>query len=94
MCKSSVNDMVLFGGSTRIPKIQKLLQELINGKELIKSINPDEAVVYGAAVQAAILTGVETLLKPDVMPDMGAMGGGAAPCAGQGGTSPTIEEVG
>merc|ERR1712107_215681 len=55
--KSSINDLVLVGGSTRIPKIQKLLQDFFNGKELNKSINPDEAVAYGAAVQAAILTG-------------------------------------
>ena len=57
MDKSSVNDIVLVGSSTRIPKIQKLLQDFFNGKELNKSINPDEAVAYGAAVQAAILTG-------------------------------------
>merc|ERR1712242_469262 len=55
--KSSIHDIVLVGGSTRIPKIQKLLQDFFNGKELNKSINPDEAVAYGAAVQAAILTG-------------------------------------
>ena len=57
MDKSSVHDIVLVGGSTRIPKVQKLLQDFFNGKELNKSINPDEAVAYGAAVQAAILTG-------------------------------------
>ena len=57
MDKSSINDLVLVGGATRIPKIQKLLQDFFNGKELNKSINPDEAVAYGAAVQAAILTG-------------------------------------
>jgi heat shock protein 1/8 len=45
---------VLVGGSTRIPKVQQLLQDFFNGKELNKSINPDEAVAYGAAVQAAI----------------------------------------
>merc|ERR1711963_423882 len=55
--KASIDDIVLVGGSTRIPKIQKLLQDFFNGKELNKSINPDEAVAYGAAVQAAILTG-------------------------------------
>merc|ERR1719431_2390942 len=53
--KGDVHDIVLVGGSTRIPKIQKLLQDFFNGKELNKSINPDEAVAYGAAVQAAIL---------------------------------------
>eukprot|EP00088_Acartia_fossae_P014831 TRINITY_DN179_c0_g1_i2.p2 TRINITY_DN179_c0_g1~~TRINITY_DN179_c0_g1_i2.p2 ORF type:complete len:656 (+),score=302.62 TRINITY_DN179_c0_g1_i2:70-2037(+) len=71
--KSSVHDIVLVGGSTRIPKIQKLLQDFFNGKELNKSINPDEAVAYGAAVQAAILTGdtseaVSDLLLLDVAP--------------------------
>merc|ERR1712032_1576812 len=71
--KSSVHDIVLVGGSTRIPKVQKLLQDFFNGKELNKSINPDEAVAYGAAVQAAILTGdtsetVSDLLLLDVAP--------------------------
>ncbi|XP_071633914.1 heat shock 70 kDa protein cognate 4-like [Temnothorax longispinosus] len=55
MDKAQVHSIVLVGGSTRIPKIQKLLQDFFNGKELNKSINPDEAVAYGAAVQAAIL---------------------------------------
>jgi len=55
--KSVIHDIVLVGGSTRIPKVQRLLQDLFNGKELNKSINPDEAVAYGAAVQAAILHG-------------------------------------
>src|SRR6185436_9915938 len=50
-------EVVLVGGSTRIPKVQQLLQQFFNGKELNKSINPDEAVAYGAAVQAAILSG-------------------------------------
>jgi len=73
MDKSSVHDIVLVGGSTRIPKVQKLLQDFFNGKELNKSINPDEAVAYGAAVQAAILTGdtseaVSDLLLLDVAP--------------------------
>jgi len=73
MDKSSIDDLVLVGGSTRIPKIQKLLQDFFNGKELNKSINPDEAVAYGAAVQAAILTGdtseaVSDLLLLDVAP--------------------------
>jgi L1 cell adhesion molecule like protein len=57
MDKSNINEIVLVGGSTRIPKVQKLLQDFFNGKELNRSINPDEAVAYGAAVQAAILTG-------------------------------------
>jgi len=64
---------VLVGGSTRIPKVQQLLQEFFNGKTLNKSINPDEAVAYGAAVQAAILTGqgnekTQELLLLDVAP--------------------------
>lgn len=71
--KAQVHDIVLVGGSTRIPKIQKLLQDFFNGKELNKSINPDEAVAYGAAVQAAILNGdkseqVQDLLLLDVTP--------------------------
>ncbi|GFP96743.1 heat shock cognate 70 kDa protein 2 [Phtheirospermum japonicum] len=61
MDKSSVDDVVLVGGSTRIPKVQQLLQDFFNGKELCKSINPDEAVAYGAAVQAAILSDVTPL---------------------------------
>ena len=48
MDKASIHDIVLVGGSTRIPKIQKLLQDFFNGRELNKSINPDEAVAYGA----------------------------------------------
>jgi heat shock 70kDa protein 1/2/6/8 len=71
--KSQINEIVLVGGSTRIPKVQKLLQDFFNGKELNKSINPDEAVAYGAAVQAAILIGdksevVQDLLLLDVAP--------------------------
>ena len=54
--KGDIHEIVLVGGSTRIPKVQKLLQDLFNGKELNKSINPDEAVAYGAAVQAACLS--------------------------------------
>ena len=73
MSKSSINEIVLVGGSTRIPKIQTLLQEFFNGKELCKSINPDEAVAYGAGVQAAILSGdssekISDLLLLDVTP--------------------------
>lgn len=55
--KSQVHEIVLVGGSTRIPRIQKLISDYFNGKEPNKSINPDEAVAYGAAVQAAILSG-------------------------------------
>jgi len=73
MDKSQIHDVVLVGGSTRIPKIQKLLQDFFNGKELNKSINPDEAVAYGAAVQAAILSGdtseqIQDVLLVDVAP--------------------------
>nr|AEM65178.1 heat shock protein 70 [Kryptolebias marmoratus] len=73
MDKGHIHDIVLVGGSTRIPKIQKLLQDFFNGRELNKSINPDEAVAYGAAVQAAVLTGdtsrnVQDLLLLDVAP--------------------------
>jgi L1 cell adhesion molecule like protein len=73
MDKTTVDEIVLVGGSTRIPKIQQMLSDFFNGKELNKSINPDEAVAYGAAVQAAILSGVESgdvqdLLLLDVAP--------------------------
>ncbi|KAG0172733.1 Heat shock protein sks2 [Apophysomyces sp. BC1034] len=72
--KKDINEIVLVGGSTRIPKIQSLLQDIFNGKELNKSINPDEAVAYGAAVQAAVLTNqagnekTQDLLLLDVVP--------------------------
>ncbi|KAG2172131.1 hypothetical protein INT44_006600, partial [Umbelopsis vinacea] len=71
--KASVHDIVLVGGSTRIPKVQKMVSDFFNGKEPNKSINPDEAVAYGAAVQAAILTGdtsekTQDLLLLDVAP--------------------------
>lgn len=73
MDKAQIHDLVLVGGSTRIPKVQKLLQDFFNGRDLNKSINPDEAVAYGAAVQAAILMGdksenVQDLLLLDVAP--------------------------
>lgn len=73
MSKSKIDEIVLVGGSTRIPKIQSQLSEYFNGKALNKSINPDEAVAYGAAVQAAILSGVKDekmsdLLLLDVIP--------------------------
>lgn len=71
--KGEVHEIVLVGGSTRIPKIQEMLSDFFNGKELNKSLNPDEAVAYGAAVQAAILTGqgnekTSELLLLDVAP--------------------------
>jgi heat shock 70kDa protein 1/2/6/8 len=73
MSKSQIHEIVLVGGSTRVPKIQELLKDCFSGKELCKSINPDECVAYGAAVQAAILTGVKDdkltdLLLLDVCP--------------------------
>ncbi|GAM23600.1 hypothetical protein SAMD00019534_067750 [Acytostelium subglobosum LB1] len=73
MDKKTIDEIVLVGGSTRIPKVQSLLQDFFNGKELNKSINPDEAVAYGAAVQAAILNNeggekVADLLLLDVAP--------------------------
>jgi len=71
--KKGVHEIVLVGGSTRIPKVQAMIQEFFNGKEPNRSINPDEAVAFGAAVQAAILTGegssqVQDLLLLDVTP--------------------------
>jgi len=73
MDKRSVHEIVLVGGSTRIPKVQSLLSDFFGGKELCKSINPDEAVAFGAAVQAAILNGddsgkVKDMLLLDVAP--------------------------
>ena len=74
MAKEMVHEVVLVGGSTRIPKVQQLLKEFFNGKEPCKSINPDEAVAFGATVQAAILSGTDTggkldeLLLLDVTP--------------------------
>ncbi len=71
MDKSKVHEVVLMGGSTRIPKIQKLLSEYFNGKELCKSINPDEGVAYGACVQGAIIARVKEvkdILLLDVCP--------------------------
>jgi L1 cell adhesion molecule like protein len=65
--KKKIDEIVLVGGSTRIPKVQALLSEYFNGKELNKSVNPDEAVAYGAAVQAAILTGEQSKGLKDVI---------------------------
>ena len=65
--KSEIDDIVLVGGSSRIPKIQQLLSDYFNGKELSKSINPDEAVAYGAAVQASILSGVQSDATKDIL---------------------------
>ena len=72
--KEDVHEVVLVGGSTRIPKVVQLLKEYFNGKEPCKSINPDEAVAFGATVQAAILSGqdsggkLDELLLLDVAP--------------------------
>jgi len=73
IAKKAVDDIVLVGGSTRVPKIQSLLQEFFDGKQPSSNINPDEAVAYGAAVQAAQLTGkgastTENMLLLDVVP--------------------------
>lgn len=72
-CKPDIHDVVLVGGSTRIPRLQIMLSDFFNGKELCKSVNPDEAVAYGAAIQAAILSGekhetIDSLLLLDVCP--------------------------
>jgi L1 cell adhesion molecule like protein len=67
MDKGSIDEIVLVGGSTRIPKIQNMLSDFFGGKELNKSINPDEAVAYGAAVQASILSGYESSKTKDLL---------------------------
>ncbi|CAE8610653.1 unnamed protein product [Polarella glacialis] len=77
--KKNIHELVLVGGSTRIPKVQTMIQEFFNGKEPNRTINPDEAVAFGAAVQAAILTGegssvVQDLLLLDVTFDIDANG--------------------
>lgn len=71
--KTKIEEVVLVGGSTRIPKVQQMISQFFNGKELCKDINPDEAVAYGAAVQAAIVSGqgsdkVQNMLLLDVAP--------------------------
>jgi len=73
MDKGQVHEVVLVGGSTRIPKVQEILKNFFNGKELNKSINPDETVAYGVAIQAAILSGsrhkkLDTCVLIDIAP--------------------------
>merc|ERR1719183_976593 len=67
MDKGDIDEGVLIGGSTRIPKVQQLLSEYFNGKEPTKGINPDEAVAYGAAVQGAVLSGAAADATNDVV---------------------------
>lgn len=71
MNKKDVHEIVLVGGSTRIPKVQQLVKEFFNGKEPSRGINPDEAVAYGAAVQAGVLSGeqdTDAIVLLDVNP--------------------------
>ena len=73
MTQSQIDEVILVGGSSRIPKIQSMLQEFFNGKELNKEFNPDEAIAYGAAIQAAVMTNIkdesiERLMLLDVNP--------------------------
>lgn len=68
--KSEIDDIVLVGGSTRIPKIQEMIKEFFNGKEPNRYINPDEAVAYGAAIQGAILCGDDTINKDIILLDV------------------------
>jgi heat shock protein 1/8 len=73
LSRSAINEIVLVGGSTRIPKVQKILQEFFDGRPLNKSVNPDEAVAYGAAIHAAVLSGdtsdaIRDVLLVDVAP--------------------------
>lgn len=95
--KSDIDEIVLVGGSTRIPKIQKMLSDFFSGKALCKSVNPDEAVAYGAAVQAAVLSGnvdedINNLLVLDVAPlslGLETAGGVMTPIIKRGTTVPT-----
>lgn len=65
--KSKINEVVLVGGSSRIPKVQEMLSSYFNGKQLNKSVNPDEAVAYGATVQASILSGTKSAVTEDIV---------------------------
>lgn len=92
--KAQIHDLVLVGGSTRIPKVQKLLQDFFNGRDLNKSINPDEAVAYGAAVQAAILMGDSRAgNRPDPRSPPPARGAAAAATAAEAEKTPAAAGV-
>jgi L1 cell adhesion molecule like protein len=67
MSKGDVHDIVLVGGSSRIPKIQQLLSDFFNKKELCKNVNPDECVAYGATVQASMLAGIKSAQTKDIL---------------------------
>lgn len=83
MDKSKINEVILVGGSTRIPKVQQLLSDFFGGKELNRSINPDEAVAHGAAVQAAILKGeVDEKLDPIILVDVASLSLGVETAGG------------
>ena len=68
--KTEIDDIVLVGGSTRIPKIQEIIKEFFNGKKPNNHINPDEAVAYGAAIQGAVLCGDETINQDIILLDV------------------------
>merc|ERR1712244_41729 len=70
MSKSDFDEVVLVGGSTRIPRIQSMIKQYFNGKEPCKSINPDEAVAYGASIQAAVLTSPDDMEEDIVLLDV------------------------
>jgi L1 cell adhesion molecule like protein len=67
IAKNKVDEVVLVGGSIRIPKIQQLMKDYFNGKKPNTSINPDEAIAFGAAVQAAVLSGVQSAAVEDIL---------------------------
>ena len=68
--KSDIDEIVLVGGSTRIPKVQQLVKEFFNGKEPSRGINPDEAVAFGAAVQAGVLSGEDAGMRSQYIPPL------------------------
>lgn len=100
--RSEIDEIVLVGGSTRIPKIQSLIKDFFNGKEPNRGVNPDEAVAYGAAVQAAILGGaienseLETNLFIDITPlslGIETVGGVMTPIVKRGTVIPTKKSM-